>query len=90
MAILITSPAVGSLKVTNTSASPRSYYLCNNQTVNVYGDPNYQQNVIIANELQQTIFEAKLTDISTIGASVPAGGFTIQNAVDAIASLIIH
>lgn len=90
MAIIITSPTVGSLKITNTSASPQSNYLCNNQTVNVNGDPNNQQQVYITNELQQIIFEAKISNITTIGASTPAGGFNIQQAVDAIASLIIH
>lgn len=90
MAILITSPSPGSLKVTNTAASPLTNYLCNNETVNVYGEPNNQQEVYIANSNQQVIFSAKVSDITTIAASVPVGGFTLQNAIDAIASLIIH
>ena len=44
MAILytITSPVAGSLKIAVSSASPQANYLCNNQTVNVQGDPFLQ------------------------------------------------
>jgi hypothetical protein len=90
MAILISSPVTGSLKITNTAASPLSNYLVNNSTVNVGGDPNNQQQVFITNEQQDIIFQTKVSNITTIGASTPAGGFTMQNAIDAIASLLMH
>lgn len=90
MAILITSPTVGSLKITNTAASPQTNYLCNNQTVNVYGEPNNQQEVYIANSNQQVIWSSKVVNISTIAASTPVGGFTLQQAITEISNLIIH
>lgn len=89
MAILITAPAAGSLKIQNTSASPQTNYLCNNQTVNVYGNYLYPNTVFIANSEQQVIFQANLTSISTIAASSPAGGFNLQQAVTEIANLIM-
>lgn len=92
MAIIISSPSPGSLKITNNalSASPQTQYLCNLQTVTVYGQLTVpaEQDIFIANSNQQVIFQTKLANISNIGAS--GFGFTIQQAVDAIASLIIH
>ncbi len=91
MAILITSPVAGSLKITNTgtSASPQTQYFCNLQTVTVYGQLTVpaEQDIYIANEQQQTIWQAKLSNLTNIGAS--GFNFTLQNAVDAIASLIM-
>lgn len=88
MSIIITSPVAGSLKITNSSASPQSNYLCNLQTINVSGNPFFQQ-VNLANEQQQTIVSFPLTQLATIGG-VAASGFTLQQAVDAISLLIIH
>lgn len=89
MAILITSPVTGSLKITNTAASPQSYYLANNQTVNVYGNYLYPNQVFIANSNQQVIFQANVSGITTIAASTPAGGYNLQQAIDNIATLIM-
>ncbi len=91
MAVLytITSPVAGSLKIQNSSASPQSNYLCNNQTVNVQGDPFYQA-VSILNSNQQTIIQLPLLNIATIAASTPVNGFSLQQAVTEIANLIMH
>lgn len=87
MSIIITSPVVGSLKIQNTSASPQSNYLCNNQTVNVQGDPFYQA-VNILNSQQQVIVQLPLSKIATIAASTMS--FNLQQAVDQISALIMH
>jgi hypothetical protein len=88
MSVIITSPVVGSLKINNSSASPQSNYLCNLQTVNVDGNP-FSQSVSILNELQQPIYSVSINMLTSVGAS-GATNFTLQNAVDAIASLIMH
>lgn len=89
MSYLITSPTAGSLKITNTAASPQSNYLCNNTTVNIIGDVFLQQ-VNILNSEQQLIQGIPLNKITTIAASTPVSGFNLQQAVDTIAALIIH
>lgn len=88
MAIIITSPVTGSLKINNNSASPQSNYLCNLQTVNIIGNV-FQQAVDIQNSNGQVIVELPLKNISNIGASGSAVFPTLQNAVDAIASLVM-
>lgn len=85
MAVIITAPVTGSLKIFNSSASPQSNYLCNLQTMNISGDP-FNQAVNIANSEQQTIYSVKLSNLSLVGA---ASVGTLQAAVDAIATLIM-
>lgn len=87
MAIIITSPVQGSLKVTNSSASPVDSFYCNLQTIAVEGAP-FDQSVSLVNSNGQNIVNFKLSNISTIGASGTTN-FTLNNAVDAIASLIM-
>ena len=89
MSILITSPVAGSLKIQNTSASPQTNYLCNLQTVNVNGNYQYPNHVFIQNSNQQVIFDANLSDITTIAASTPAGGFNLQQVITEISNLIM-
>ena len=86
MSIIVTSPVVGSLKINNSSASPQSNYLVNNQTVNVVGDV-FQQAVNILNSNQQVIVALPLAKITQISASTQA--FGLQFAVDSIATLLM-
>ena len=88
MSVIITAPSAGSLKITNSSASPQSSYLCNLESTIVSGDPFYNT-INIANSNQQNIYSVSLNKLTTVGPS-GAGSFTLQNAVDAISSLIIH
>lgn len=85
--ITVTSPVAGSLKITKSSASPQSNYLCNNQTVNVQGDP-FLQAVNILNSNQQVIVALPISQIATIAASTMS--FNLQQAVDQISALIMH
>lgn len=87
MAILITAPVTGSLKITNTSASPQSNYLCNLQTAGVTGDA-LNLAVNITNNNGYNLAYIPLNKLTNVGAS-GAGSFTLQNAVDAISSLIM-
>jgi hypothetical protein len=89
MGILITAPTTGSLKITNTAASPQTNYLCNLQTVNVSGNYNYPNRVSIANSNQQVIFDANVSSITTIAASTPTDGFNLQQVITEIANLIM-
>lgn len=90
MATIITSPVAGSLKITTTSASPQSRFLCNLQTASVFGSLNYPQHIFISNADQLNIFDVGLANITSIGASGSAVfSGSIQNAIDAIASLIM-
>lgn len=89
MAIIITAPSQGSLKINNSAASPQSNYLCNLQTVTVSGDV-FNQAVDISNELQQVIVSLPINKITTIAASTPVLGYNLQQAVDSIAALIIN
>lgn len=86
MSIIVSSPVVGSLKIQNTSASPQSNYLANNQTVNIVGDV-FQQSVNILNSNQQVIVALPLNKITQIAASTQS--FGLQFAVDAIATMIM-
>lgn len=86
MAIILTAPKQGSLQVLNTAASPQSNYLCNLDTVIVIGNP-WEQSVAIENFMEQVIMVLPLSKLQSIGAS--GGPFTLPNAVDAIASLIV-
>lgn len=88
MAIIITSPAAGSLKINNSSASPQSQYLCNLVSTVVVGDP-INQSVAIQNAEGGVMFSVQVKRLTTVAASSPAF-WTIGNAVDAISSLIIH
>ncbi len=87
MAILVTSPAAGSLRITNTAASPMTNVLCNLYTVNVIGDV-FQQAVNIQNSNGQVMQVIPISQLTTVSASVPSS-WTLQNAVDAISSLIV-
>ncbi len=88
MSIIISSPVAGSLKINNTSASPMNQYLCNLKTVTVNGD--YGSNTArIINENGQPIIQIPYMQITSIGASGFGGNWSLVNAVDAIASLII-
>ncbi len=87
MAITISSPAAGSLKITNTAASPMSNYLCNLKTVQVGANANSGE-IYIQNELSQNIFTVQRVDLTTVAASTPTF-WTFENAVAALASLII-
>lgn len=87
MAIIVTSPITGSLKINNSSASPMSSYLCNLKTVTVNGDFSSGM-VNILNQNGQPLIQLPLNKLTIVGAS-GAGSFTMQNAVDAISSLII-
>lgn len=86
MAILISSPKSGSLKVQNTAASPQSSYLTNLSTCIVAGDYSANQ-VTITNNDNQLLAGFPLSQISTISASVQS--FGMQWAVDSIATLIM-
>ncbi len=86
MALIITSAGTHSLRVDNSAASPQANYLCNMDTVNVIGDV-FQQAVVIQNSNGQVISTFPINQLTTVGAS-GAGSFTLQNGVDAIASLI--
>lgn len=89
MSILITASPQGTLKITNSSASPQSNYLTNLQTVGVIGNAQ-SLTVAITNSEGANLAEWKLSDIAGVGAS---GSFTgangLQNAVSAINSLIV-
>lgn len=87
MSIIVSAPIVGSLKINNSSASPLSMYLCNLKTVTVNGDFSSGM-VNILNQNGQPLIQLPLNKLTTVGAS-GAGSFTMQNAVDAISSLII-
>ncbi len=87
MAIIISSPASGSIRIQNTAASPMTNVLCNLYTVNVIGDP-FQQAVAIQNSNGQVMQVIPISQLTTVSASVPSS-WTLQNAVDAISSLII-
>lgn len=89
MAIIVSSPVAGSLRINNSSASPQSNYLCNLQTVNIIGNV-FQQAVDIQNSNGQVIVELPLKNITNIGASGVGAFPTLQNAVDAISSLVMH
>lgn len=90
MAVIISSTTPGSIKVFNTSASPQSSYWDNLSTVNVYGSiyPPQEQDVILANNMQQVIMQFQLSKIASIGTS--ASPMTLQTAVDALHTLISH
>jgi len=88
MAILVTSPVQGSLKINNSSASPQSQYFCNLQTVNIIGDV-FQQAVDIQNSNGQVMIALPLNKITNIGASGSPQVFSLQSAVDAISSLVM-
>ena len=61
--------------------------LCNLYTVNVIGDV-YLQAVNIQNSQSQVIQSIPIAGLSTVSASTPTS-WTLQNAVDAISSLIV-
>lgn len=95
MALIISSPVTGSLKVRNTnpsaSTSPDTFYT-NLSTVTVIGDPNYQTNsatigAVILDSVPGNVATFPLASISQISASTQA--FGLQWAVDSIALLIM-
>lgn len=86
MAIIITAPVTGSLRINNSSASPTTNVLCNLSTVNVVGDV-FQQAVNIQNNLGQVLQVIPLKSLTSVGASGSIS--TLQNAIDAISSLIM-
>lgn len=87
MAIIITSAGTHSLRVNNSAASPQANYLCNMDTINVIGDV-YAQSVAIQNSNGQVMQSIPIAQLTTVAASTPTS-WTLQNAVQAIASLII-
>ncbi len=88
MALIITSAGSNSLKVNDSSASPQANYLSNLNSVNVIGDV-FQQAVVLQNSNGQVMSTFPLSELATVAASTPTS-WTLQNAVDAVASLIIN
>jgi hypothetical protein len=86
MAIIITSAGTHSLKVNNSAASPQASYLCNLDTVSVVGDV-YQQAVNLQNSNGQVMAVFPVSELTTVAASSPAS-WTLQNAIQAVASLV--
>lgn len=95
MALIISSPLQGSLKVQNTnpsaSVSPDSFYT-NLSTTIVEGDPNYQTNspiigAVILRNVEGNIATFPLASISAIAASTQT--FGLKWAVDSVAGLIM-
>lgn len=90
MAILLSAPTIGSLKVQNTSASPMTMYICNLKTVTVTGDFS-SNNVQVLNANGQPLLQIPVNKITNIGSSGANFGnvFSMDNAIAAVSSLII-
>jgi len=86
MAIIITSPVTGSLRIQSTAASPQVSYLTNIATCIVSGD--YSSNSVLITDTDNRLLEQfPVSSITRISASTQ--GFDLTFAVDAIASLIM-
>lgn len=94
--LVITSPVTGSLRLDTygggeySSASPASRFLANLQTVTIDGFANANgQYLTVSNSNQQPIFEAQLQNIAQIGSSASTAFPTLQQAIIAVAGLIM-